>query len=761
MYEIPNTKSNLIQKGENMKKHILSLTLGSLLVSALSAEDDGFYTSVGYQIGEAAQMVTNTKGIQELSDNYEKLNNLLTRYSTLNTLIKLSADPSAVSGAINNLNAGATGLLKEKTNSPAYQAVSLALNAAVGLWNTIGYAIMCGNGNGTGSGPGSVIFNNQPGQSSTAITCNRYEATGPGKSMSIDEFKKLNEAYQIIQQALKNQNGFPELGGNGAKVSVKYSYECKQENENSNINGGVNQFCEAKNGSSSSGSGSNGSNGTSTQTTTQDGVTITTTYNSNKATVKFDITNNAQQLLNQAANIMQVLNTQCPLVRSTHNENAPGGGQPWGLSTSGNACQIFQQEFSEVTSMIKNAQEIVAQSKIANANQKAEIANPSNFNPFTDASFAQSMLKNARAQAEMFNLAEQVKQNLEVMQNNNNVNENLGGFGTGMTNFVSAFLASCRTDGTLPNAGVTNNTWGAGCAYVGETITALNNSIAHFGTQAQQIQQAENIADTLVNFKSRYSELGNTYNSITTALSSIPNAQSLQNAVSKKNNPYSPQGIETNYYLNQNSYNQIQTINQELGRNPFRKVGIVSSQTNNGAMNGIGIQVGYKQFFGQKRRWGARYYGFFDYNHAFIKSSFFNSASDVWTYGFGADALYNFINDKATNFLGKNNKLSVGLFGGIALAGTSWLNSEYVNLATMNNVYNAKMNVANFQFLFNMGVRMNLARSKKKGSDHAAQHGIELGLKIPTINTNYYSFMGAELKYRRLYSVYLNYVFAY
>ncbi|WRB29961.1 outer membrane beta-barrel protein [Helicobacter pylori] len=739
-----------------MKKHILSLTLGSLLVSALSAEDDGFYTSVGYQIGEAAQMVTNTKGIQELSDNYEKLNNLLTRYSTLNTLIKLSADPSAVSGAINNLNAGATGLLKEKTNSPAYQAVSLALNAAVGLWNTIGYAVMCGNGNGTDSGPGSVIFNSQPGQESTQITCNRYESTGPGKSMSIDEFKKLNEAYQIIQQALKGGNGFPELGSNGTNVSVKYKYECKQTVD---INGGVNQFCQAKNGG---GSSSEGSNSTS-QTTTQNGVTITTTYSDRKASVNFNIINNAQELLKQAANIMQVLNTQCPLVRSTNNENAAGNGSPWGLSTSGDACTIFQQEFSQVTSMIKNAQEIVAQSKIANANQKAEISNPSNFNPFTDASFAQGMLKNARAQAEMFNLSEQVKKNLEVMKNNNNVNAKLAGFGKGgeMTNFVSAFLASCKDGGTLPNAGVTDNTWGAGCAYVEQAITALTNSIAHFGTQEQQIQQAENIADTLVNFKSRYSELGNTYNSITTALSKVPNAQSLQNAVSKKNNPYSPQGIDTNYYLNQNSYNQIQTINQELGRNPFRKVGIVSSQTNNGAMNGIGIQVGYKQFFGQKRKWGARYYGFFDYNHAFIKSSFFNSASDVWTYGFGADALYNFINDKATNFLGKNNKLSVGLFGGIALAGTSWLNSEYVNLATVNNVYNAKMNVANFQFLFNMGVRMNLARPKKKGSDHAAQHGIELGVKIPTINTNYYSFMGAELKYRRLYSVYLNYVFAY
>ncbi|MFP6231609.1 SabA family sialic acid-binding adhesin, partial [Helicobacter pylori] len=439
-----------------MKKHILSLTLGSLLVSALSAEDDGFYTSVGYQIGEAAQMATNTKGIQELSDNYEKLNNLLNRYSTLNTLIKLSADPSAVSGAINNLNAGATGLLKEKTNSPAYQAVFLALNAAVGLWNTIGYAVMCGNGNNTGSGPGSVIFNNQPGQRSTQITCNRYEATGPSKSMSIDEFKKLNEAYQIIQQALKEQSGFPELGSNGTSVSVKYQYECKQTA--SNINGGVNQFCQAKNGSS--GSGSSGTNSNSTTTTTQDGVT--------KATVNFQITNNAQELLNQAANIMNVLNTQCPLVRSTHNENAPGNGSPWGLSTFGNACAIFQQEFSQVTSMIKNAQEIVAQSKIANSNQQAEIANPSNFNPFTDASFAQRMLKNAQAQASMFNLAEQVKQNLEVMQNNNNVT-----IDGKATNFVSAFLATCKTDGTTPSQGVTDNTWGAGCAYVEETITAL------------------------------------------------------------------------------------------------------------------------------------------------------------------------------------------------------------------------------------------------------------------------------------------------
>ncbi|MGL2664602.1 Hop family adhesin BabA [Helicobacter pylori] len=741
-----------------MKKHILSLTLGSLLVSTLSAEDDGFYMSAGYQIGEAAQMVKNTKGIQDLSDRYESLNNLLTRYSTLNTLIKLSADPSAINAVRENLGASAKNLIGDKANSPAYQAVLLAINAAVGFWNIVGYVTQCGgNANGTASASSKTIFNNEPGYRSTSITCslNRY-TPGYYGPMSIENFKKLNEAYQILQTALKQ--GLPALNNSSGTVSVTYTYTCSGKGNNN-----CDALKDKRNG------------GSKIETQTIDGKSVSTRISSkvvdsnaqgNTQGVSYtEITNqlsgvpdSAQALLAQASTLINTINEACPYFHAPNNQD---NGPKWEWP-SNKLCGAFSQEISAIQKMITDAQDLVNQTSVINSNeQSAQVGANNNgkpFNPFTDASFAQGMLANAQAQAKMLNLAEQVGQAI-------NPDRLTGTF----RNFVKGFLATCNNPSTAgtggtqgsPSGTVTTQTFASGCAYVEQTLTNLNNSIAHFGTQEQQIQQAENIADTLVNFKSRYNELGNTYNSITTALSSIPNAQSLQNAVSKKNNPYSPQGIETNYYLNQNTYNQIQTINQELGRNPFRKVGIVSSQTNNGAMNGIGIQVGYKQFFGQKRKWGARYYGFFDYNHAFIKSSFFNSASDVWTYGFGADALYNFINDKATNFLGKNNKLSVGLFGGIALAGTSWLNSEYVNLATVNNVYNAKLNVANFQFLFNMGVRMNLARSKKKGSDHVAQHGIELGLKIPTINTNYYSFMGAELKYRRLYSVYLNYVFAY
>ncbi len=685
-------------------------------------------------------MVKNTGELKRLSDTYENLSNLLNNFNNLNQAVTNASSPSAINAAIDNLKANTQGLIGEKTNSPAYQAVSLALNATVGLWNVIGYAIKCGNSNGTDSGPGKVVFNGQPGSYTTSITCDRYEATGPGHSMSIDEFKKLNEAYQIIQQALKKGNGFPDLGSNGQKVSVTYNYECEQNNSGTSINGGVNKFCQA-NGSSGSSSGSNSS---STQTTTQDGVTITTTYNDNKATVKFDTTNNAQALLEQASNIMNVLNTQCPLIRSMNNENAPGGGQPWGIEKNGNACQVFQQEFSAVTSMIKNAQEIVAQAQTLNASQQNNQNAPQDFNPYTsaDRAFAQNMLNHAQAQAKMLSLADQMKKDLGTIPNK----------------FITDYLAACKNGGgTLPNEGVTNNTWGAGCAYVQETITALDNSLAHFGTQAEQIKQSELLARTILDFRGSLSHLNDTYNSITTTASNTPNSPFLKDLISQSTNPNNPGGLKTVYQLNQSAYSQLLSATQELGHNPFRRFGLISSQTNNGAMNGIGVQVGYKQFFGEKRRWGARYYGFFDYNHAYIKSSFFNSASDVFTYGVGTDVLCNFINDKAT----KNSKISFGVFGGIALAGTSWLNSQFVNLATFNNVYSAKMNVANFQFLFNLGLRMNLARNKKKASDHAAQHGVELGVKIPTINTNYYSFMGAKLEYRRLYSVYLNYVFAY
>ncbi len=668
-----------------MKKTLLL----SLALSLLNAEDNGFFISAGYQIGEAAQMVKNTGELKKLSDTYENLSNLLTNFNHLNKAVTNASSPSEINATIDNLKANTQGLIGEKTNSPAYQAVYLALNAAVGLWNVIAYNVQCGPGN---SRQASVTFESQPGHNSSSINCNLtgYQ-NGVSGPLSIENFKKLNDAYQTIQQALKQDGGFPVLDGKGKEVTIKITTQ------------------------------TNGANKSETTTTTT-------------------TTNNAQTLLQEASKMISVLTTNCPWVNHNQGQN---GGAPWGLNTAGNVCQVFATEFSAVTSMIKNAQEIVTQAQSLNNPQNNQNA-PQNFNPYTsaDRAFAQNMLNHAQAQAKILELADQIKTNLSTIPKQ----------------FVSNYLAACRNGGgTLPDAGVTNNTWGAGCAYVEETITALNNSLAHFGTQAEQIKQSELLARTILDFRGSLKDLNNTYNSITTTASNTPNSPFLKNLISQSTNPNNPGGLQAVYQVNQSAYSQLLSATQELGHNPFRRIGLISSQTNNGAMNGIGVQIGYKQFFGEKRRWGLRYYGFFDYNHAYIKSSFFNSASDVFTYGVGTDVLYNFINDKAT----KNNKISFGVFGGIALAGTSWLNSQYVNLATFNNFYSAKMNVANFQFLFNLGLRMNLAKNKKKASDHAAQHGVELGVKIPTINTNYYSLLGTQLQYRRLYSVYLNYVFAY
>ncbi len=230
---------------------------------------------------------------------------------------------------------------------------------------------------------------------------------------------------------------------------------------------------------------------------------------------------------------------------------------------------------------------------------------------------------------------------------------------------------------------------------------------------------------------------GENLETIYNTLQKTPGSKGFQSLVSRSSYSYS---------LNETQYSEFQTTTKEFGNNPFRSVGLINSQSNNGAMNGVGVQLGYKQFFGKNKFFGIRYYAFFDYNHAYIKSNFFNSASNVFTYGAGSDLLLNFINGGSN----QNRKISFGIFGGIALAGTTWLNSQFVNLKTTTSIYNAKINNTNFQFLFNTGLRL-----------QGIHHGVELGVKIPTINTNYYSFMGAKLAFRRLYSVYFNYVLAY
>ncbi|GAA7038185.1 outer membrane protein [Helicobacter pylori] len=311
----------------------------------------------------------------------------------------------------------------------------------------------------------------------------------------------------------------------------------------------------------------------------------------------------------------------------------------------------------------------------------------------------------------------------------------------------------------IPNVGQTPTNPYRQEVNLNQEIQTIKNNVSYYGNR---VDSALSVAKDVYNLKSNQTEIVAAYNdakNLSEEISKLPyNQVNTKDIVTLPYDKNAPAAGQYNYQINPEQQSQLSQALAAMSNNPFKNIGMISSQNNNGALNGLGVQMGYKQFFGESKRWGLRYYGFFDYNHGYIKSSFFNSSSDIWTYGGGSDLLVNFINDSVTR---KNNKLSVGLFGGIQLAGTTWLNSQYVNLTALNNPYSAKVNTSNFQFLFNLGLRTNLATAKKEDSEHSAQHGIELGIKIPTINTNYYSFLGAKLEYRRLYSVYLNYVFAY
>ncbi|GAA7112080.1 Hop family adhesin HopQ [Helicobacter pylori] len=626
------------------KTILLSLTLAA---SLLHAEDNGVFLSVGYQIGEAVQKVKNADKVQKLSDAYENLNKLLANHSHSNPEAINANSATAINQAIGNLNKSAQSLIDKTDNSPAYQATLLALKSTVGLWNSIAYAVICGGYTDKPNHNTTETFYNQPGQNSDSITCggNGLGTLKADKNshLSIEQFATLNKAYQIIQAALKQ--GLPALSNTKktVEVTIKTATNAQNINVNNNNNNAADATIETKN-----------------------------TY-----------INDAQNLLTQAQTIINTLQDNCPMLKGKSSDGSNANTPSWQTSANQNSCSVFGAEFSAISEMINNAQNIVQETQQLNTAPLKSIAQPNNFNLNSPNSvaLAQSMLKNAQSQAAVLKLANQVGSDFNRIS----------------TGVLKNYIEECNANASSES--VSSNTWGKGCAGVETTLTSLKSSVADFNNQTPQINQAQNLANTLI---------------------------------------------------------------QELGNNPFRNMGMIaSSTTNNGALNGLGVQVGYKQFFGEKKRWGLRYYGFFDYNHAYIKSNFFNSASDVWTYGVGSDLLFNFINDKNTNFLGKNNQISFGLFGGIALAGTSWLNSQFVNLKTISNVYSAKVNTANFQFLFNLGLRTNLARPKKKDSHHAAQHGMELGVKIPTINTNYYSFLDTKLEYRRLYSVYLNYVFAY
>ncbi|UOS64277.1 Hop family adhesin SabA [Helicobacter pylori] len=647
-----------------MKKIILL----SLTSSLLHAEDNGFFVSAGYQIGEAVQMVKNTGELKNLNDKYEQLNQYLNQVASLRQSIQNANNISLVNSSLNDLKSFTENNYNSTTQSPIFNAVQAVITSVLGFWSLYAgnyLTFFVGNkdtkqaANVQGNPPFKTITENCSGIENCAMEQTTY-----------DKMKKLAEELQAAQQ----------------NSSTK-----------------ANNLCALSG--------------------------CATTQGQNPSSTVSNALNLAQQLMDLIANTKTAMMWKNIVISGVSNES--------GAITSTNYPTHYAV-FNNIKAMIPILQQAVTLSQSNNSlSSKLQAqATGSQTNP----EFAKDIYNLALNQKQVISYAK------DIFNLFNSIPKDQYKY------LEKAYLK-------IPNLGQTPTNPYRQEVNLNKEVQTIQNNVSYYGNR---LDSALSVARDVYNLKSNQTQIVAAYNgakNLSQEISQLPyNQVNTKDIVTLLYDKNAPAAGQYNYQINQEQASNLSQALAAMSNNPFKKIGMIASQNNNGALNGLGVQVGYKQFFGESKRWGLRYYGFFDYNHGYIKSSFFNSSSDIWTYGGGSDLLVNFINDSVTR---KNNKLSVGLFGGIQLAGTTWLNSQYVNLTALNNPYSAKVNTSNFQFLFNLGLRTNLATAKKEDSEHSAQHGLELGIKIPTINTNYYSFLGAKLEYRRLYSVYLNYVFAY
>ncbi|GAA9421280.1 outer membrane protein [Helicobacter pylori] len=647
------------------KRFLLSL---SLAASLLYAEDNGFFVSAGYQIGEAVQMVKNTGELKNLNEKYEQLNQYLNQVASLKQSIQNANNIELVNSSLNYLKSFTENNYNSTTQSPIFNAVQAVITSVLGFWSLYAgnyFTFFVGKDNQQsnvqGNPPFQTIVSNCSGIENCAMDQTTY-----------DKMKKLAENLQAAQQ-------------NSATKA--------------------NNLCALS------------------------GCATTTGSNPPNSTVS-NALNLAQQLMDLIASTKTAMMWKNIVINGV--SNVSGGG-----ITSTNYPTHYAV-FNNIKAMIPILQQAVTLSQsnhTLSASLQAQ-ATGSQTNP----EFAKDIYAFAQNQKQIISYANDI-------------------FNLFNTIPAEQYKYLQKAYLKVPNVGQTPTNPYRQEVNLNQEVQTIKNNVSYYGNR---VDAALSVAKDVYNLKSNQANIVTAYsnaNSLSQEISKLPyNQVNTKDIVTLSYDKNAPAAGQYNYQINPEQASNLSQALAAMSNNPFKKIGMISSQNNNGALNGLGVQVGYKQFFGESKRWGLRYYGFFDYNHGYIKSSFFNSSSDIWTYGGGSDLLVNIINDSVTR---KNNKLSVGLFGGIQLAGTTWLNSQYVNLTALNNPYSAKVNTSNFQFLFNLGLRTNLAMKKKEDSEHSAQHGIELGIKIPTINTNYYSFLGAKLEYRRLYSVYLNYVFAY
>ncbi|WP_216657421.1 SabA family sialic acid-binding adhesin, partial [Helicobacter pylori] len=487
-----------------MKKTILlSLSL-SLASSLLHAEDNGFFVSAGYQIGEAVQMVKNTGELKNLNEKYEQLSQYLNQVASLKQSIQNANNIELVNSSLNYLKSFTNNNYNSTTQSPIFNAVQAVITSVLGFWS-----LYAGNyltffvGNKDSKEPANV--NGNPPFKTIIKNCSGIENCAMDQA-TYDKMKKLAENLQAAQtNSTTKGNNLCALSGCATTEG---------QNPNSTVSNALNL---------------------------------------------------AQQLMDLIANTKTAMMWKNIVISGVSNVSG-------GITTTGYPTQYAV--FNNIKAMLPILQQAVTLSQSNNtiSSKLQAQATGSQTNP----EFAK----------DIYNLAQNQKQVISYAQDIFNLFNSIPA--EQYKYLEKAYLK-------IPNAGQTPTNPYRQVVNLNQEVQTIKNNVSYYGNR---VDAALSVARDVYNLKSNQANIVTAYsnaNNLSEEISKLPyNQVNTKDIVTLPYDKNAPAAGQYNYQINPEQQSNLNQALAAMSNNPFKKVGMISSQNNNGALNGLGVQVGYK-----------------------------------------------------------------------------------------------------------------------------------------------------------------------
>ncbi|GHS50772.1 hypothetical protein JP0128_07110 [Helicobacter pylori] len=482
------------------KRFLLSL---SLAASLLCAEDNGFFVSAGYQIGEAVQMVKNTGELKNLNDKYEQLNQYLNQVASLKQSIQNANNISLVNSSLNDLKSFTENNYNSTTQSPIFNAVQAVITSVLGFWslyagNYLTFFVVNKDSKQpasvAGNPPRKTIINNCSGIENCAMDQTTYE-----------KMKDLAEKLQAAQQnSATKANNLCALSG-----------------------------C-----------------------TTQDQNPTSTVSNA---------LNLAQQLMDLIAKTKTAMMWNNIVIAGVSNVS--------GAIKSTNYPTHYAV-FNNIKAMIPILQQAVTLSQ--NNNSLSSKLQAQATGSQTNPDFAKDIYNLALNQKQVISYAK------DIFNLFNSIPKEQYKY------LEKAYLK-------IPNLGQTPTNPYRQEVNLNKEIQTIQSNVSYYGNR---LDSALSVAKDVYNLKSNQKEIVAAYSgakNLSQEISQLPyNQVNTKDIVTLPYDKNAPAAGQYNYQINQEQASNLSQALAAMSNNPFKKIGMIASQSNNGALNGLGVQVGYK-----------------------------------------------------------------------------------------------------------------------------------------------------------------------